>query len=151
MAKVETMKDASKHFNLESSDALKQAKDCIDLISQRFEKDITRYKTYRDIKLDAFQRESIVRQLLNMPLSGFEGVSDKGMEKYQMMQDSYLNSPGMEVFDTNEHTGWRMLNAVTWFSKGKGRNEISQYKNEIFGQGRRMRNQLVETLDMLRV
>lgn len=151
MAKTQSMRDTAKNFRLETSGALQEAKNCIDLISQRFEKDVIRYQDYRSIKLDAFQRESITRQLLNMPLSGFEGVSDKGMERYQMFQDSYQNSPGMEVFDSNEHTGWRMLNAVTWFAKGKGRNELSQYKNEMFGAGRRMRNQVIETLNMMLV
>jgi hypothetical protein len=64
-----------------------------------------------------------------MPLEGWE-VSDKLLSSYQRLEEAYNASPGMELFDTKEHTGWRMLQAATWAAKTFGaKTDWDKYKS----------------------
>jgi hypothetical protein len=110
--------------------AMQKARGMIDLVNRRFhEIEVPAYREYTRIKTTTDERELFYRRLLGMPLEGWE-VSDKLLSSYQRLEEAYNASPGMELFDTKEHTGWRMLQAATWAAKTFGaKTDWDKYKS----------------------
>lgn len=118
-------------FNLESDpeSAMQKARGMINLVERRFhEIELPAYKAYANIKVTTDERELLFRKLLGMPLEGWD-VSDTLTNSYQRLEEAYKSSPGMEMFDTKEHTGWRVLQAVTWGAKTLGKTDWDKYKS----------------------
>lgn len=122
-------------FNIEADPdkAFQKAKELIALTKARFELiDLPAYQHMTKIKVGDDERDLLFRKVLGMPLEGFE-FSEKLQDRYEQLNAIYKSSPGMELFDANEHTGWRVLQAMTYAAKSMGgsseANYLSRYRS----------------------
>jgi hypothetical protein len=128
-ASMSSMNRADGFYNLEADGdkAMAEASRTLDILKRRFnEIDVPAYKHMREIKVQEDERDLLFRQLLGMPLTGRD-VSDKLLEQYDIMQESYLKSPGMEMFGHKEHNGWRVLQGITWAAKEVSKSSLDTY------------------------
>jgi hypothetical protein len=118
-ASAKALGKASAAFSLDGNHAkaLSEAKATINFQERRFrEVEVPAYRELTKIKTTEQERELLFRKLLGLPMEGWD-FSEKLLSKYEMLSNSYYDSPGMELFDSKEHSGWRVLQAVTWFAK----------------------------------
>lgn len=108
--------------------AMREARACIDFQNRRFhEVEVPAYRNLTKVEIRTDERESLFRKLLGLPLEGWD-FSETLLGKYEALETAYTSSPGMELFDSKEHTGWRVLQAVT-FVAGQGENGLQRFKS----------------------
>lgn len=131
-AAVSALGKAGTAFSLDADPdaAMQKARGMINLCERRFrEIEVPAYREYARIKTTIDERELFFRKLLGMPLEGWD-VSETLQNMYQRLEEAYNSSPGMELFDKNEHTGWRLLQASTWAAKTMGgKSDWEKYKS----------------------
>jgi Domain of unknown function (DUF932) len=145
---MSSLSKAGQSFNLNSDPvaAMAAAKSMIDLTHRRFhEIELPAYKEFTRIKTTVDERELFYRKLLGMPLEGWD-VSEKLLNQYQRLEEVYKSSPGMELFDSNEHSGWRLLQATTYGAKTiAGKTDWDKYRSQY---GHNWVNKTYEWLEM---
>lgn len=159
----QSISKAGKFFGLDSSTVspevrLKQAKKLIDLATLRF-RDNTKPKleALNNLELDYSQVDGIFRDLLRIKrtedVPEFFDETEKyprNFIRYRSLIDSYNQLSSSDIFNSNEHTGYRVLNAVTGWQKYKGKQggmePASGFKGNIFGKERDIVDAYLEEL-----
>lgn len=153
IAKMEGLRNPGKALKFDESHperSLEKARQLIDLSRNRFHSEtVLQYRAYTQQELEPQQADYIFRTILNLPLGdkGLRDVSDRMLDRYLDLQSAYHHSPGIELIQGD--TGWRVLNAVTYFSQNLGKTEEKSFQGDLFGTGQRYRKQTVELLDQL--
>ena len=129
-ASVKALGKVGAAFSLDADPekAMREARACIDFQNRRFhEVEMPAYRELTKLQLKPEERESLFRKLLGLPLEGWD-FSETLLGKYETLEAAYTSSPGMELFDSNEHNGWRVLQAVTYFA-GQGENGLARFRS----------------------
>lgn len=129
-ASVKALGKVGAAFSLDANPekAMREARACIDFQNRRFhEVEMPAYRELTKLPINDESRESLFRKLLGLPLEGWD-FSETLLGKYEALEAAYKSSPGMELFDSKEHTGWRVLQAVTYVA-GQGENGLSRFKS----------------------
>jgi hypothetical protein len=125
------------------------AKQNIDLAKTRFHDETAPHlQALNNLKLEYGQVDTLFRDLLNIsrttkiPLSLEEDDTyPRNIVKFCSLRDAYSELAVTDVFDTQEHSGYRVLNAVTgwqkYLGKDNGYEASSGFKNNIFGKPRK--------------
>lgn len=158
----QSLSKAGKFFGLDNNTSpeirLKEAKKLIDLAKLRFH-DTTelKLKALNNLELDYSQVDGIFRDLLRVKrtedVPEFLDETEKyprNIIRYKSLVDSYNELSSSDIFNTSEHTGYRVLNAVTGWQKYKGKDggfePASGFKNNIFGKERDIVDAYLEEL-----
>lgn len=152
MAKAEAFSKTDKHFSISDDNpegSLEKAKQLIDLVRQRFyDESLIKYGAYAELSLEHEQIEYIFRTVINVPLKvEAHKLPEKVQDRYYALQRAFTESPGQHL--RGDGNGWAVLGAVSNYGKHLGDTDIKQYQNDMFGTGRRMRNQTMQLLDQL--
>lgn len=135
-----------------------EARKLIDIATMQFhEKTAPHLSSLNNLSLEKQQVDTIFRDLLNVPRTAEVPDFLEGDEKYPRnvvklvgLRDTYHELSNSDIFKPDEHTGYRVLNAVTSWQKflGKegGYEPSSAFKSNIFGSSR---NKVTEYLNLL--
>jgi hypothetical protein len=130
-ASAKALGKANAAFNLEAdpAKAMAEAKACINFQERRFnDVELPAYRELTKITTTDAERDLLYRKLVGMPLEGWD-VPERLMTRYEMLSNAYESSPGMEMFGAKEHTGWRVLQAVT-YAAGQSDNGFERFKSK---------------------
>lgn len=152
MAKAEAFSKAEKNLVINDSKpekSLEFARSVIDLQHQRFYSEtLPRYGAYAELTLESEQIDHIFRTIIRAPLNkSSSGFSETTYDKYTELYKLLKTAPGQHL--RGDANGWGVLGAVSNFSKTLGEEGLDQYKNEMFGSGKTMRNKTMQMLNEL--
>ncbi|MCA2593963.1 MAG: DUF932 domain-containing protein [Microcystis sp. M38BS1] len=154
-------KKLGKFFSLDKGtpqQRLVEARKLIDLATLRFhEKTLPELQALNNLNLERKQVDTIFRDLLNVSRTAEVPTFLEEDEKYPAnivklvkLNDAYNDLSTSDIFNRDEHTGYKVLNAVTGWQKYLGKQEgyepSSAFKNNIFGSPRK---KVVEYLEQL--
>lgn len=156
-------KKLGKFFGLEGKNVspqqrLEEAKKLIDLATLRFhEQTAPHLQALNNLQLEYQQVDTIFRDLLNV--SRTTKIPDyleedetypRSVVKFVKLKEAYSDLSNTDLFNEEEHTGYRILNAVTGWQKFLGKDggfePSSAFKNNIFGTARNKVNDYLEEL-----
>jgi hypothetical protein len=110
-----------------------------------------------NLTLEYGQVDTIFRDLLNIPRTAEiptyleeDETYPRNIVKFCGLRDAYNELSSTDIFGTQEHTGYRVLNSVTgwqkYLGKDNGYEAASAFKNNIFGGARNKVNDYLEEL-----
>ena len=124
---------------------LVEARKLIDVATMRFhEQTAPHLHALNNLSLEYGQVDTIFRDLLNIPRTveiptylEEDETYPRNVVKFCGLRDAYNELSSTDIFGTQEHTGYRFLNAITSYQKMSGRDSgyhpTSAFKNNIFG------------------
>jgi hypothetical protein len=137
---------------------LVEARKLIDVATMRFhEQTAPHLHALNNLTLEYGQVDTIFRDLLNIPRTAEiptyleeDETYPRNVVKFCGLRDAYNELSSTDIFGTQEHTGYRVLNSVTGWQKylGKdgGMEPSSAFKGNIFGGARNKVNEYLEQL-----
>jgi len=137
---------------------LVEARNLIDVATMKFhEQTAPHLHALNNLTLEYGQVDTVFRDLLNISRTveiptylDEDETYPRNVVKFSSLRDTYNELSSTDIFGTQEHTGYRVLNAVTSWQKFLGRDAgmepASAYKSNIFGSARNTVNDYLEQL-----